>query len=157
MNFLEQLAAEWYEYSGYFVRTNVRARKRQRGGWDAELDVLAYLPRTQTLIHIEASGDADSWDQRKSRFLSKKFVLSVPEYCELLGCEIAELDRVALVGWSNTVKADLSWGDGIRVVLIPDFLREIATFLRSRDPMRQAVPESYPMLRSIQMTVGFCL
>ncbi len=24
MNFLEQLAAEWYEDSGYFVRTNLR-------------------------------------------------------------------------------------------------------------------------------------
>ena len=32
MNYLEQLAAEWYEYSGYFVRTNVRARKRKMGG-----------------------------------------------------------------------------------------------------------------------------
>ncbi len=42
MNFLEQLAAEWFEYTGYFVRANARARKRSAGGWDMELDVLAY-------------------------------------------------------------------------------------------------------------------
>ena len=40
MNFLEHLAAEWFEYSGSFVRSNVRTRKRAKGGYDCELDVL---------------------------------------------------------------------------------------------------------------------
>lgn len=157
MNYLEQLAAEWYEYSGYFVRTNVRARKRVKGGWDAELDVLAYLPRTQSLLHVETSGDADSWPQRKNRFLTKKFVFSNADYEELLGCDISSLQRIAIVGWVNSAKSDLNWGNDIQVFFIPDFLREIASALRMRDPMREAVPESYPILRSMQMVVGFCL
>ena len=52
MNFLETLVAEWYEYTGYFVRTNPRTRKRAKGGWDVELDVLAFAPGDQRLIHI---------------------------------------------------------------------------------------------------------
>ncbi len=34
MNFLQQLASEWYRHEGYFVRTNVKALKRLKGGWD---------------------------------------------------------------------------------------------------------------------------
>jgi hypothetical protein len=34
MNFLELLAAEYYEYIGYYVRSNIKARKRNLGGWD---------------------------------------------------------------------------------------------------------------------------
>jgi len=34
MNFLEGLAAEWYSYSGYFVRTNIKTRKRPKGGYE---------------------------------------------------------------------------------------------------------------------------
>ena len=75
MNFLETLVAEWYEYSGHFVRANARTRKRDKGGYDVELDVLAYSPPDERLIHIETSGDANSWPERRSRFLGKKFVL----------------------------------------------------------------------------------
>ena len=157
MNFLEQLAAEWYEYSGYFVRTNVRARKRAKGGWGAELDVLAYSPSVQKLIHVETSGDADSWAEREARFRKKKFVLSVAEYNELLGCDIRELERIAIVGWATSTKRELNWTGGIRVVLIPDFLRQVASLLKQRDPWHQAVPERYPLLRSMQMTVAFCV
>lgn len=155
MNFLEELAAEWYEYSGYFVRTNVRTHKRAKGGWDVELDVLAYRPGKKELIHVEASGDADSWGERRNRFVNKKFVLSNDEYEELLGCEISSLRRVALVGWNRSAKQDLNWGTGFEVMLIPTFLREIAERLKSRDPMREAVPEGYPMLRAMQMVIGY--
>jgi hypothetical protein len=118
MNFLESLVAEWYEYSGYFVRSNPRARKRQKGGWDVELDVLAYSPSDQRLIHIETSSDANSWQERKDRFLKKKFILSREEYESLIGSSINKIERIAIVGWSST-KTDLSWGEDIKVLLIP--------------------------------------
>ena len=53
-----------------------------------ELDVLAYQPSTRTLLHIETSGDADPWDERKNRFLGKKFILSKTEYEEMIGSPI---------------------------------------------------------------------
>lgn len=154
MNFLESLAAEWYEYSGYFVRSNPRTRKRQKGGWDVEVDVLAYLPSKRCLIHIETSSDANSWQERKERFLKKKFILSRGEYESLIGSSIDAIEKIAIVGWGST-KSDLNWGDDIKVVLIPQFLKEIATKLKEISPLKQAVPESFPLLRAMQMALAF--
>jgi len=155
MNFLEQLASEWFEYTGYFVRTNVRARKRAAGGWDAELDVLAYQPSSRTLLHIETSGDAESWKERKHRFLTKKFVFSKAEYEEILGSPIDSIHRKAIVGWSQSPTTDLNWGEDIEVIAVPTFLSQIVSELRNRDFVREAVPESYPILRTIQMTLKY--
>jgi hypothetical protein len=55
INFLEQLAAEWYEFRGYFVRRNIRVGLRPRGGYESELDVVAFDPDKGHLVHIEAS------------------------------------------------------------------------------------------------------
>lgn len=154
MNFLESLVAEWYEYSGYFVRSNPRTRKRPKGGWDVELDVLAFSPSDRRLLHIETSGDANSWQERKDRFLKKKFILSRKEYESLIGSEIDTIEKIAIVGWSTT-KRDLNWGDDIKVILIPQLLEEITTKLKETSPMKQAVPESFPLLRAMQMALAF--
>jgi len=107
MNFLEQFAAEWFEYTGFLVRTNVRARKRPADGWDMELDVLAYQPSGNSLLHVETSGDADSWAERKLRFLDKKFALSKSEYEEILQTPISNISQLAIGGWAKSPKDDL--------------------------------------------------
>ena len=68
MNFLEQLVAEWYEYRGYFVRCNVNFGKRGDGGWEGEMDVIAFQPLERSLVHIEVSTDASGWDERRRVF-----------------------------------------------------------------------------------------
>jgi len=151
MNYLEQLAVEWYSFKGYFVRSNVRARKRARGGWDAELDVLAYEPKGQRLLHVELSGDSNPWQVRKARFLTKKFIFTRAEYEDVLGLGIRTLERIAVVGYSRTTPADRNWGDNIKVVLVPEFLQEIATKIRELGgPQRNVVPEGFPILRTVQ-------
>ena len=155
MNFLEQLAAEWFEYSGYFVRTNVKARKRSAGGWDSELDILAYRPSSKLLLHIETSGDSESWAQRKKRFVSKKFVFSKTEYEGILSSAIDQIRKIAIVGWSRNPQAELNWGDDIEVLTVPNFLAEIINTLQGRDFMSEAVPEGYPILRTIQMILKY--
>ncbi len=154
MNFLESLVAEWYEFSGYFVRSNSRTRKRLKGGWDVELDVLAFSPSDQRLVHIETSGDANSWQKRKDRFLKKKFILSRKEYELLIGSNINIIEKIAIVGWSTT-KSNLNWGNNIKVVLIPQLLEEITTKLKEISPIKQVVPESLPLLRAMQMALAF--
>jgi hypothetical protein len=155
MNFLESLAAEWYEYTGHFVRTNPRTRKRAKGGWDVELDVLAYSPADERLIHIETSGDANSWLERKDRFLKKKFILSNEEYEALIGFKVKTVERIAVVGWQTSTKASLKWGENITIVLIPTLIEQITSKLKEIDPMRQAVPEGFPLLRAMQMALAF--
>ena len=71
-SFLEQLTREWYEYQRYFVRQNVNVGLRAKGGYECELDVVAFHPKTRHLIYIEPSMDADSWAMREKRY-EKKF------------------------------------------------------------------------------------
>jgi len=155
MNFLESLSAEYYEYIGYYVRSNIKARKRDRGGYDAELDVLAFMPKTKELLHIETSGDALSWPNRKERFLTKKFIFDNAEYESLVDSEVSNIRRVAIVGFQRETQADLAWGTGIEVILIPSFFKEIATLLKTKNPMKEAVPEGMPLLRSMQMVIWY--
>lgn len=72
LNYLEQLVAEWYEFQGYFLRRNINVGKRDRGGYECELDVVAFHPQKRHLVQIEPSMDADSWPKRELRY-AKKF------------------------------------------------------------------------------------
>ena len=73
-NYLEQLVAEWYEYQGYFVRQNILDGKRDKGGYAGELDVIAFSPTLNHLVHVEPSMYADSWARMEESYL-KKFQL----------------------------------------------------------------------------------
>jgi len=155
MTFLEQFVAEWYEYAGYFVRSNVRTRKRTKGGFDVELDVLAYDLPNNTLLHVETSGDADSWAERKRRFLTKKFILTRKEYQAIIGCKVNKIRKIAIVGYTRSTKTNLDWGQDIEVILIPDFMKRIAEKLRSQYPAHEAVPEGFPLLRAVQTVLAY--
>ena len=72
MNHLEELVSEWLGYRGYFVRRNVLVGKRAKGGYECELDVVAFHPGLRRLVHVEPSLDAHSWKKRAARF-AKKF------------------------------------------------------------------------------------
>lgn len=67
-NHLEQLTAEWLEHCGYFVRQSVLVGKREKGGFEGELDIVALNPVSRHLLHVECSLDADPWERREARF-----------------------------------------------------------------------------------------
>jgi hypothetical protein len=71
-NHLEELVAEWYQLDGFFVRRNVQVGKRERGGYECELDIVAFHPKTRRLVHVEPSLDSDKWEKREQRY-KKKF------------------------------------------------------------------------------------
>ena len=50
---------------------------------------------------------------------------------------------------------ELEWGKNIEVLLIPDLLKQIAEKLHSQDPMREAVPEGFPLLRAMQTVLAY--
>ncbi len=58
MSHLEDLIAEYYDWRGYLVKRNIKVGRLQHGGWEMELDVIAYHPHTNHLIHLEPSLDA---------------------------------------------------------------------------------------------------
>jgi len=109
MNFLESLAAEWYGYRGYFVRSNVRTEKLPRGGYAAELDVLAYSPTEGELVHVETSSDALVWPEREKR-MKRKFRLPHEAYERIFNVRVGKVRKIAVCGYSYQSNG-LKWGD----------------------------------------------
>ncbi|MGA2616976.1 MAG: hypothetical protein ABSF26_05145 [Thermoguttaceae bacterium] len=148
-NHLEQLIAEWYEYQGYFVRRNVLVGPRAKGGYECELDVVAFKPCEKKLVHIEPSLDAASWENREKRY-TKKFAAGrkyIPELFEGLDVPAA-IDQIAL--FYLVGKANRTIIGGGRIMLVPELLREIIDGLSRHKIAKQAITENFPLLRTIR-------
>ena len=44
MSHLGDLIVEFYDWSGFLVKHNVKVDRLDKGGWEMELDVIAYNP-----------------------------------------------------------------------------------------------------------------
>lgn len=151
---MEQLVAEWYEYKGYFVKRNVPVGKRPRGGYQGELDVVAFSPTKMRLIHIETSTDADSWAKREERY-KRKFELGkkyIPEIFK--GMNIPDqIEQIALLASASKQKHKTLGGG--KIVLVSEFLENIFKELKSTSISKNAIPEHWPLLRLIQFIVTY--
>lgn len=149
MNYLEQLVAEWYEYQGYFVRRNALVGKRANGGWDCELDVVAFHPGSAHLIHIEPSMDTNSWAERERRYAVKfaagrKYIPAM-----FKGLQVPKkIEQVALFGYASKKNHPTICGGEVK--LVSELLEEITSSLRHKKIANAAVSEQYPILRTIQ-------
>jgi len=149
MNYLEQLAAEWYEYQGYFVRRNIHVGKRTAGGYECELDVVAFHPEKKHLVHIEPSMDASSWAIREVRY-RKKFDAG-KKYIPALfaGLDVPlHVEQIALFEFASTTNHKTLAGG--RVMLVSELFAEIAKTIRTRKVASAAVAQQYPILRTVQ-------
>lgn len=155
MNFLEQLVAEWYEYKGHYVRTNIKFGKRPRGGYEGEIDIAAFEPRERKIVHLEASMDALPWDKREKRF-TKKFNDAAKHYNEIFDFDYERVEQIVIVGFGKAPNHDRFNGD-IKVRRVPDLVEEIIAELKSKNPMQAVVPESYPLLRAMQFAAAYGL
>jgi hypothetical protein len=148
-NFLEQLIAEWYEYEGYFLRRNILVGKRPRGGYDCEIDLVAFHPSKKHLIQVEPSMDTDSWAKRNERYkrkfdAGKKYIPNLFSGFDLPD----EIDQIALLVYASK-KNNPTLGGG-KVILIGELLEEIFTKLKTRRLAVSAIPEHMAILRSFQ-------
>jgi hypothetical protein len=153
MNFLEQLAAEWYTLQGYFVRTNLKFGPRSAGGYKGEMDVAAFDPQKMILVHVETSGDAESWNEREKKF-RRKFEDAAKHYSDLFHFNLSEIHRLAIVGYSSKGQKSSLGGD-IEVISVPGFVALIAKDLRQRYPWNTVVPEIFPLLRAMQFALWY--
>ena len=153
-NHLESLVAEWYEFQGYFIRRNVRVGKLPKGGYEAELDVVAFHPEQRSLVQIEPSLDADRWAKREERYARKfdagrKYIPGL-----FTGMEIPnDIDQIALFVFGGG-KARERIADG-RVVFVRDFMEEIRAAIRHRKVVRAPIPEGLPLLRTLQFAADY--
>jgi hypothetical protein len=153
-NYLEQLIAEWYEYKGFFVRRNVLVGKRPRGGHDCELDVVAFHPHENKLVHVEPSMDASSWEERDERY-RKKFEAGRKHIPQLFqGLELPkEIEQIAVLVFAS--KANHETLGGGKILLIDELLADIFAELKDRPIASHAVPEHLMILRSFQFVAQY--
>ncbi len=150
MSHLEDLLCEYYEWRGYIVRRNVKVGPLGHGGWEGELDVVAYHPKTQELIHLEPSIDAHPWTLREARFRKKfaagrKYIFSdVYPWLD----RTTPLKQVAVL--VAVGKRTQLAGGAVRT--IDEITREIRAKVAEQGKMSShAIPEQFPLLRTIQL------
>jgi hypothetical protein len=153
-NHLEDLIAKWYEYRGFFVRRNVNVCKRPAGGYECELDIVAFHPLEDRLVHLEPSLDADSWTQREANF-ARKFAAGrkyIPKLFEGIAVP-AEVEQYAvLVFASRSRRTHLG---GATLVMAEDLIAEILTTLAARHLAKAAVPEQFGLVRTLQYVAHY--
>jgi hypothetical protein len=154
-NFLETLVAEWYQYKEYFVLQNVNVGRRDKGGYDTELDVVAFSPSQKKILHIETSTDSDPWARRQQRY-AKKFAAGRRFIPKLLSLETSDgyaFEQIALFVFASNANVR-TVGSG-KVLSINDFMKQIKTELSAKKVAKAAVPEQFPLVRAIQFAVQF--
>lgn len=153
-NFLEELLAEWYEYKGYFVRKNVNVGKRAKGGYECELDIVAFNPSTKHLVHIEPSMDADSWAVREVRY-KKKFDIGKKHIPGIFnGLDLpTEIDQIALLVFASAENHSTLGGG--KVITIHSLLNDIFLEVKTKHLSKDAIPEQWVILRSFQFVAEY--
>ncbi|MBB5547001.1 hypothetical protein A8H39_06660 [Paraburkholderia fungorum] len=152
MSHLEDLISEFYDWSGYLVKRNLKVGRLAHGGWEMELDVVAFHPQTKHLIHIEPSIDAHSWEMRQKRF-RKKFesgerhmFSSVFPWLD----QSTPVERIAVLVSHPKGRDELC---GAKIVSVDEFVFEVKKKIAGCGKMaNNAIPEQYPLLRTIQLT-----
>lgn len=153
-NFLEQLLSEWYEFQGYFVRRNVLVGKRPKGGYECELDVVAFHPEHRHLVHLEPSMDASSWRERERRY-KKKFDAGRKYIPKLFaGLEVpGEVEQIAVLVFAS--KHSRTTLGGGQILLVEELLERIFTRLKDSRVASSAMPEGFPILRAFQFVADY--
>ncbi len=155
MSHLEQLIREFYEWQGYVVRSNIKVGRLSHGGWEGELDIVAYHPQSGELLHIEPSIDALSWTKREAKFAKKfkagrKYIFS--DVFPWLDPSM-KLRQIAVLTAGET-RNELAGGE---VITIDKLAEDIRARIKEEGRMATgAIPEQFPLLRTIQLlTSGY--
>lgn len=153
MNHLEQLIAEYYDWQGFLVKRNAKVGRRGAGGWEMELDVVAWHPERLELVHIEASLDAHSWAKRAERY-TKKFECGEKYILQEVFRWLTPGTTILRIAIFPTAPADGSTIAGAEVWAVDDFVKRIGDEIRAGKVMsKEAISEQFPLLRTMQLAL----
>lgn len=150
----ENLLIEYYEWRGFIVRHNQKVGKRAKGGWEMELDVIAYDPSNNIILHLEPSLDGDSWEKREMRF-KKKFEAGRKYIAQQVFPWIpseTNIEHIAILVQAGPNRRNLA---GASVKTVDEMIAEIRNAVKNAGLVsKAAIPEQYPLLRTIQFVVS---
>lgn len=152
MSHLEDLIAEYYDWKGYLVKRNIKVGRLPHGGWEMELDVIAYDPHSGHLIHLEPSVDADSWEKREYRFKKKFGAAEKYIFTEVFTWldPGTPIESVAVLVSHPNNRDKLA---GAKIKSIDELMAEIRSEIVEQGIIASnAIPEQYPLLRTLQMS-----
>jgi hypothetical protein len=149
---LEQLAREWYEYQGYFVRQDFWVGLESDGSYECELDVVAFDPLHHHIVQIEPSFDLLPADDKERHFRTK-FDAGKKYLHRIFGPAAGlHVEQVALI--ASAGHAEPRTIGGGRVLLVSELLSQILRRLAELDPSGAPVPEQWPLIRTLQWAVA---
>jgi hypothetical protein len=151
---LEQLISEYLEWTGFLIKRNIKVGRLTHGGWEMELDIIGYHPSDERLVQYEPSIDALSWEKRKARY-EKKFTAGQKYIKSELFKWIKgspKLEQYAVFVSHPKNRHEIAGG---RILSIDELMKQIKDDVFKAGIMgKNAVPESYPFLRTIQLTLS---
>lgn len=106
-------------------------------------------------MHVEPSLDTYSWAEREERY-SKKFDAGRRYIPSLFpGLDLpARPEQIALLVYGARGER-IGLGGG-KIVLIREFMNDVFTSLRARRVSVAAIPEEFPLLRTLQFAAEYC-
>ena len=153
MEYLEQLAREWYEYQGYFVRRDLWVGLQTDGSYKCELDVVAFHPLRRHLVQIEPSLDLLPLHEKEQHF-ELKFGAGRKYLHRLFGPTSGlHIEQIALVLSSGPAHRHTIAGG--RVVLLGEFVSEMLRQLAAVDVASALVPDQWPLIRTLQFAAAY--
>jgi hypothetical protein len=145
---LEQLAREWYEYQGYFVRQDLWVGLESDGSYECELDVVAFHPLHHHIVQIEPVFDLEPADEKELHF-RLKFDAGKKYLHRMFGPPAGlHIEQIALIA-ATDCSGRRTIGGG-RVLLVSELVSQILHHLAELDPASAPVPEQWPLIRTLQ-------
>lgn len=152
MSHIEDLIAEYYDWQGYLVKRNIKVGRLSHGGWEMELDMIAFDPHSGHLIHIEPSIDADSWNTRIEHFANKFYSAKEYIFGEIFTWldPTVEIEQVAVFISHPKGRNELG---GAKLKSVDELIAEIREkVIACGSVAKDAIPEHYPLLRTMQLS-----
>jgi len=152
MTHLETLIAEYLDWQGFLVMRNRKVGRLKHGGWEMELDIIGYRPESNQLVHYEPSLDSKPWFNRESRY-DKKFRAGRKYILKELFPWLKPAPRLQQFAVFPMHPKNRNKIAGGSVISIDELMAKIRERVLTHGKMsKNAIPEQYPLLRTLQLS-----
>ncbi|HVA63712.1 MAG TPA: hypothetical protein VNF74_08305 [Terriglobales bacterium] len=153
MTHLEALVHEFLDWQGYLVRANKKVGRLGHGGWEMELDLIGYHPKTRDILHYEPSIDALGWPKREARYRKKIEAARRYIFTEIFPWLAENPPMIRHIAVFISHPRNRHQLAGFEIISIDEMMAKIRERVMECGKMsKNAIPEQYPLLRTLQLS-----